>query len=404
LLGIVGSVAGCGKLNVPDPEANRRDGEPIFDLKAVEHNQKSARIAARSQNEFGLKLLRVVAAQKPRENTFISPTSVWMALAMAEKGARGAAQTELQRVLALQNGSDASVVALRATLKAQGLKINLANALWADKKVTFPPAFTQNNAKTFGATAQTLDFRAKNSVGAINNWVKKQTEGEISEILKKLPTSGAVLTNALYFRGRWQKPFQKSETEAAPFYGPGKIETSVPLMNGEGFSSFGGANFEGAILPYANSSCELLALLPNKGKTPLDVTANLDVDELDAIESGAPTALRLPRFMLDWDDSLVVPLRNLGLNTAFSQSADWSAMGLPPTSFISEVLHKTRLKITEEGTVASAATAVVMQTGSAKAPEPKILVFDRPFVLLLRETHSRAILFAGIVNDPQILP
>ena len=400
LLGTLALAGGCGSFGVSDPETNRRDSEPIYDFKSAERNEESARVAARAQNEFGLKLLRVVAEKQPKENTFVSPTSVWMALAMAEKGTRGDAQTELRRVLALQKNNDASVTALRATLAAQGLKINLANAIWADEETPFAPVFTQKSAQIFGATAKTLNFQAPQSVDTINTWVEKQTDGEIKNLVKELPLAGAVLTNALYFRGRWQTPFEKSATEDAPFYLPDGTQKSVPFMSGEGFQGFKGASFEGAILPYANSSCELWAVLPAKGKTPLEVMKNLNAAKLDKITPGFQTEIRLPRVSLDWGASLKSSLQTLGLKTVFT-NPDLRPMGFLPPAYLSEVKHKTRLEIDEQGTVAAAATEENFPASADSLDEPKNLVFDRPFLLLLRETRSGAVLFAGIINDPQ---
>jgi Serpin (serine protease inhibitor) len=144
------------------------------------------------------------------------------------------------------------------------------------------------------------------------------------------------------------------------------------------------------------------ALLPQPGRTPKDVLDSLDADQLGGGAAGFDLDLKLPRFSLDFSASLVDYLKRMGMDVAFHYpAADFGPMG-SRDFFISNVIHKTRLEVDEKGTVAAAATAVAMASGSAmRQPRPvKILVFDRPFVALIGDSQTRALLFAGVIEDP----
>jgi serine protease inhibitor len=164
----------------------------------------------------------------------------------------------------------------------------------------------------------------------------------------------------------------------------------------------GGSNFEGAILFYKESSMFFLALLPNAGKTPKDVLASLDTEHLIDGPAEYDLDLKLPRFSLDFSAGLAEYLEKMGMDVAFHYpQADFTPMGSKEL-FISDVIHKTRLEVDEKGTVAAAATAVIMTAGSAM-PQPrpvKTLVFDRPFVALIGDSQTGAVLFAGAIEDP----
>ncbi len=404
--------AGCKPLDVPDPEANGHDFAATpkkMDNKALIAAAPAAKALADAQNRLGLSLLRGLGAAKPRENVFVSPTSVFLALAMTENGAAHQTKAELRRALFLPPtapaGEAAAFVALQKIFAAQGAQIDISNALWADQTTPLAPKFIQNAAKTFGAGAQSLDFKAHEATAAtVNAWVKDKTRGKIADILSAsdVPDSGAILTNAIYFEGRWQHEFPKDKTKDEPFHLPGGAEKMVPLMARGGFDGVSGSHFSGARLPYENSTCEMIVLLPDATQTAGQILEKLDLSQLAPQKSPFEADVRLPRFSLDYKASLGKSLQKLGLKTAFS-NADFGPMSLPDGSFISDVLHKTRLEEDETGTIAAAATEMAAK-GDDEDEVTKTLIFDRPFVLLLRETRTGALLFAGIVNDPQKLP
>jgi serpin B len=163
-----------------------------------------------------------------------------------------------------------------------------------------------------------------------------------------------------------------------------------------------GANFEGVMLSYLRSSVFFYALLPEPGHTPKDVLAFINMDDLTTGAADFDVDLKLPRFSLDFSAGLSGDLKKMGMEIAFHYpEADFGPMG-SRLLFISDVIHKTRLEVDEKGTVAAAAAAVIMGVGAGMPmPRPvKTLVFDRPFVVLIGDSQTGAVLFAGAIEDP----
>lgn len=369
------------------------------------------KIAVAAQRTFGLHLLREIVDRKPGQNVFISPLSVFLALQMTENGAAGTTRTAMRKVLALPARDaaqlNASAAALQSALKANNATaLTIANALWADKHFTLAPDFVKLCESTFGARAASLNFVDPKAADEINNWVKTNTNGKIPSIVTPdiVKRAAVILTNAVYFAAKWSSEFPDSETADQAFHKSGGGSKTVKLMHHSLLKGAyrSGANFEGAMLFYKESSVFFYALLPQPGHAPKDLLASLDVEHLTAGPSEFDLDLKLPRFSLDFSASLVADLKKMGMDVAFHYpGADFVPMG-SRDFFISDVIHKTRLEVDEKGTVAAAATAVIMRAGSAmpKARPKKVLVFDRPFVVLIGDSQTGAVLFAGVIEDP----
>jgi serpin B len=107
----------------------------------------------------------------------------------------------------------------------------------------------------------------------------------------------------------------------------------------------------------------------------------------------------MPRFEFDSEFNLNDFLAEMGMPVAFSNAADFSGMTGTPDLFISEVIHKAFVSLDEAGTEAAAATAVIMDR-SAMPSEPVEVTVDRPFIFLIRDIETDAILFVGRVVNP----
>jgi serpin B len=374
-------------------------------------------IAADGVNSFGLKLLAEMAGHGKGQDVFISPLSVFFALAMTESGAAGQTRADMRKALTVPGtvGEDAlheSASALLKSLQAQtGVRLAIANALWSDARLPLAPSFVERCRNLYQAEASTLDLSSPGAAGTINAWVKQKTEEKIPTIVSpdNLNGSPAVLTNAVYFKGGWEYKFDKGETKEGDFHlgnshagHQGKIK-KVAFMHrasiSRGYRS--GPGYEAAALPYASSDIVLYAILPPRGKTPEEALTKISVASLRSASPPVDLDLKLPKFTLDFAAVLNTPLEKIGMASAFRGGADFLPMG-SPKFYIGQVLHKTRLEVDEEGTVAAAATAVVMRaTAAMRPPEKKTLVFDRPFALLLCDTRTGAILFAGVIYEPQ---
>jgi serine protease inhibitor len=371
-----------------------------------------AKVAAEAQNKFGLRLLSRIAAERPHENVFISPTSIYLALAMAETGSAGRTRTDMRRALDVPAGvsEDAmheSAAALSKALRSrEAVELSIANALWADVSMPLAAAYIQRCREWYDAEAITLEFRKPDAAEIINAWVSRNTKAKIKEIVdsKSVAASKAILTNAVYFKGKWRDQFSKDQTHDGAFHLAAGSEKQIPLMHRAGLRGAyrNGDGFEAAVLPYGTSDMALYAMLPAEGTSPEAALAKVSLDKLMHDSTPYELDLKLPRFSLDFSHRLKSSLAQTGMGIAFQYpGADFAPLG-SPEFFIGEVLHKTRLEIDEEGTVAAAVTAILMPTGAARPQkvEVKRLIFDRPFALLLADTTTGAVLFAGVVYEP----
>ncbi|HEY6305645.1 MAG TPA: serpin family protein [Candidatus Angelobacter sp.] len=384
--------------------------------------------AAGAINTFGLNLFADETAHRKRENVFISPLSVFFALAMTEGGAAGQTRADMRKTLAVpatvsEDGLHQSASALLKALQAQkGVQFSIANALWSDARLPLAPSFVELCRSFYQADATTLDLSSPVAANTINAWVKEKTQGKIPTIVTpdNLRHALAVLTNAVYFKGGWEYKFDKDDTKEGDFHlsggnaASGKSAGGTPVPGPEKIKKIhfmhrdsiprayrSGPGFEAAALPYESSTIALYAILPAPGKAPEEALAKISVPSLRSSAEPVDLDLKLPKFTLDFAAGLRAPLERMGMASAFHGGADFIPMG-SPKFFINDVLHKTRLEVDEEGTVAAAATGVTMGATAVMRPrEKKTLVFDRPFALLLCDAQTGAILFAGVIYDPQ---
>ena len=371
-----------------------------------------SRTAAAAQNAFGMALLADETAHQPGKNVFLSPLSLFLALGMLENGAAGETLAAMRRTMAVpDNVSDSalqeSASALSKTLRSrQGIELAIANALWSDPSLPLAPDFVQKCRELYEADAFSFSFLKLDAADIINAWVKRNTRDKIPEIVDTdtVQNSKAILTNAIYFKGEWREPFSKSDTQDGMFHLLDGRQKKVRMMSQRGLEGAyrGGDGFEVAQLPYGFSGMALYAILPAQGTSPEKALSKVSIETLTGEPEPVRLDLRLPRFTLDYKTKLKHPLSRMGMRVAFHYpEAEFAPLG-SPLFFIGEVIHKTRLEIDERGTVAAAATAIVGVPGCAapRLMERKVLVFDRPFGLLLCDSATGAILFAGVVYDP----
>ncbi len=368
---------------------------------------------AHSLNAFGLRLLQEEASRASKKNIFISPLSVFLALAMAEVGAAGETKSAMRRALGLpadasQEALNQAAVALMKKLRlAKSVDLTIASALWADVEVTVAAEFRSVCQEVYDAAVQAIELSQPAAAIAINTWVAEKTRGNIQDIVTPgdIVDAPAVITNAVYFRGKFSTPFRKEATQAKPFHLANGSERLVPMMRQKylhGAYRHGRA-FEAAVLDYEGSMIELYLLLPTEGVSPEDILKEETLPDVFVQDESFVLDLTMPRFTLDFASRLKSSLTQMGMGIAFQvPGADFAPLG-SPLFFLGEVIHKTRLEVDEEGTVAAAATSLVMTLSTAlpRIPEKRTLVFDRPFAVVLRDRISGANLFAGVVYEPQ---
>jgi serine protease inhibitor len=361
---------------------------------------------AANYDAFGLALLRRLAAAQPSENVFISPVSIGTALAMASDGAAGATRSALLKTLGLPgSGASSANAALIASLRANGdAKIGLANAIWFRADLPPKPAFVKMLQSDYGATAQAVDFASPSAAATINDWAKSQTLGLIDQLVGQTSEADfAYLTNAIVFQGKWSAPFEARETEPRPFTnGDGKVVTVSMMSQTNAFLTGRPAGYDLVRMPYGAGGFAAYILLPKAKNTASllqNVTASWFDHELAAMHS-EHIALSLPRFTASYRIGLVPALRAMGAGVAFGADADFSPMHAPPPRlFISSVDHAAVLRVDEEGTTAAAATAVGMSEMAIHVQrQPRAVVVDHPFVIVLRDERTGSLLFSGVIR------
>ena len=378
---------------------------------AVAADPQVQKIAA-ANTDFGFRLLKQLAHETPRQNVFYSPFSVSSVLTLTLNGAGGATHKDMAAALGLSGVTEAqsnhAYALLLPSLENPDPQVSLtiANALWAIGGTKFNPKYQQESQRYFGARVQTLNMAAPEAAATINGWVSGKTHGKIDKLVTPadIAASPAVLTNAVYFHGKWSQPFEKSNTEDGPFtLASGKTKT-LPLMSQEASFSYAETpRFQAVSLPYGQGRTSLYVLLPRPGVKAADLVSSLDPaswNETLGTMKRAQVALTLPRFKADFQATLNQPLIALGMGSAFGGGADFAPMGLHG-GFIGAVIHKAVLEVDEEGTVAAAATGVAM-AGAVAIPLKSIeMRVDHPFVCLLRDNATGTLLFAGVIQNPE---
>lgn len=285
---------------------------------------------------------------------FFSPLSISTALTLVELGANGKTKTEMQNLLQ-PNGfsTDRVLDATRAITRRwqsadSSVNVDIANSLWLDQKYTLKPAFTQMAKQKFDAQTATLDFNSAGAAPQINSWISGKTHDRIKDMIAPEALQGQMLVvaNAVYFKGKWQLPFEKANTQDGDFHlASGKI-VRVPMMSLSDEHTFSYLKTgDGALvsLPYGKGNLSLILLLPDKGVTLSQIVSRLDSAQWDAwmqamkIKDGTVV---IPRFTLQSDTNLNETLQSLGIKTAFTSATDFSPMTTTRSVFISEVKHK----------------------------------------------------------------
>jgi serpin B len=364
-----------------------------------------------ANTRFAFKLFAQLAEEDAGKNLFISPASISMALALVYNGARGRTQGAIARALELEGMSldeiNQASAALIEALQGVGAQVRLAiaNALWAAEDVAFKKAFIGHLQDAYDAQIAEVNFSDPATLGLINDWVKEQTEGKIKSILSKLdPSALLVLVNAIYFKGRWTKPFDEENTRDGPFTLLDGSRKTVPMMARSGsYRIYRGEGFQAVRLPYGEGRTALYVFLPDRRSSLEEFERRLTAKNWSTWTTRfyqMEGSIVLPRFKLEYGKALGRTLTALGMGIAFGRGADFSAISDTP-AYISKVIHKAFVEVNEEGTEAAAATAVVVAKAMMMPQETFRMVVDRPFFCAIRDDATGTLLFMGAIVDPE---
>lgn len=368
---------------------------------------------------FGLDLLSALCRDQPGSNIVLSPVSVATGLGMAYLGARGATAAAMARVLHLPSPAAGpglasglrARAALLASLNRPGVTFTTSNRIFADPSLVTKPAFVAALKASYQAGLRHVPLLSapQTARGIINAAVAADTAGHIRQLLPPGSLGGStgwVLTDALYLKARWAQPFHHSDTAPGRFATSASGQVQVQYMNAQGFAKASSAGWTAAALPYVGDRLSMLALLPPTATAGGASGARCQAPSSATVSSLATqiaagktlTAVALPKISLAGSESLTSMLTALGMGIAFTARADFSGIS-PNACCIGFVQHAATLAVGENGTVASAATAVGVQAATAPAPEA-VLRFDRPYLLLIRDSRTGEPLMLAWVANP----
>jgi len=373
-------------------------------------------------NDFAIDLYRQLAADD-KGNVFFSPASVHTALSMTQSGAGGDTAVEMAKVLQLPKIKPADMARAYGQLidainaipeieKKPAYQFSVANALWLRQGMQFNKDFTGLVDKDFHARATLVDFTKPDAAAkTINDWVEDKTNKRIKDLISKEALgadTAMVLTNAVYFKADWMDKFEKDNTQDAPFKLGGDKNVKMPMMARTGHYRYAeNDDLQVLEMPYASGKLSMIIVLPRKVDGLAAVEKALSAEQLAKWTKDASkekVELKLPRWKATQQFELNKVLEAMGMKLVFDPAqADFAPMVEKSQMklFISRVVHKSFVEVTEEGTEAAAATGVVM--GLTAMPErhvPKVFTADHPFLYIIRHNDTGMILFMGRLMDP----
>ncbi|MCX6240130.1 MAG: serpin family protein [Bacteroidia bacterium] len=398
LLALIFSAAGCS-----------RDVAPVPEPEDIVMTTKSLQLV-KADNTFTFSLFNKIPIS-PGKNVMVSPLSISLALSMALNGAEGTTKTDMINTLGLSGLSVDEINQVYSDLvtalkKAdQNVVMNVANSIWIKKDYPVLEPFIVSNQKYYDASVQKLVFDLS-AITTINNWVNEKTNTKIPTILDEISANEVLfLINAIYFNGKWQVQFEKSQTQDGSFTLRTGASVNVPLMKlKEKFGYSEQSGYKALKMPYGRGKFGMVILLPDVGKTADQIMAQMTPTIWETLKTSLTATTKvdvwLPRFKFTWESDLNQILSSLGMAVAFSESqANFSKINANDQLYITKVKHKTFVEVNEEGTEAAAVTSIGIGTTSIGPTEPEFHAI-RPFLFFITEEDTGAILFAGKVENP----
>ncbi len=391
-----------GKISLPEPKPEPEDINNVID----------------ANNRFALDYYFQLKEENSG-NIFLSPFSISSALAMTYEGAKGQTAEEMRTVFYFPLDDNLRRTGYAKTfneLNKEGKKYKLrtANALWAQIDYQFLTEYLDRVEKYYRGKATNLNFKKdpENSRITINNWVEDQTNNKIKDVIPQGMISSLtklVLTNAIYFKGEWVRQFNTEDTRDENFRISKNDSVKVPMMQRTDedarFNYAENNKLQILEMPYSGEELSMLILLPkNNDLTTLEnLLSTKKLSEWKKNLENQRVKIFIPKFKFETKYFMADDLKEMGMPTAFrGLDADFSGMDGTKDLYISEVIHQAFVEVSEEGTEAAAATAVIMDTAAPGQKTPEIPVFraDHPFMFLIQEKDTGNILFLGRVINP----
>lgn len=367
---------------------------------------EQAHIVVEGNNWFALDIYLKLSEEKG--NVFLSPWSIYSAMAMTYEGARGKTADEMQSVMHfLKNDSmrrqSFSLLHEWLNMEDTGCKLCNANALWVQIDYSLLDKYTEIIKRYYHGDAKNLDFASatEEACRIIDSWVEDKTDNKIVNFISPgiiKPDTCLVLTNAIYFKGIWAKKFDESITIDGDFRtDSGKI-IKVPMMStgkGSRFKYMETKDLQMLEIPYRCENLSMLILLPRGDVLSLERSLTLEkLSEWKKSLTEIQVYVHIPKFKLSTKYCLNEKLKDMGMPTAFTSNADFSGINGMKDQSISLVVHQASIDVDEEGTEAAASTAVSLYRCIS------IFSADHPFIFMIQNRETDSILFIGRISDP----
>lgn len=390
----------CNNQNDPAPIIKTEDAKPIALRVGLQK-----RVA--QDNEFAFDLLKKTILDSQETNIIVSPLSVSIALGMAWNGANGQSKSEMETALNMSGLSVADIneyyKVMQTNLPAidPTTKLSIANSLWYRTGFPVKTDFLKVNSDFFYAEVRELDFAQLWAKDTINNWCSRKTNKLIPTIIDEISQDAMLyVINAVYFKGIWRSKFDKTKTTVADFTNEVGQTVKVNMMyQKDTFAYYSDNTAHYLDMPYGNNAFSMTVILPLENKITTDVLNLLTLENWNTtldkmIET--QVLLSLPRFKVENKFTLNEVLKNMGMNLAFTENADFSNIS-DINLLITKVLHKTYIAVDEVGTEATAVTSIGFETTSM--PIYPIFTVNKPFVFVIREKSTGVILFIGKIGN-----
>ena len=407
------AAAGCGTTTTITPQPQPRP--VVAHGVALREPLADPRPYGVADATFGLDALGAWCRADPRTNLVMSPSSLASGLGMAYLGARNDTAQAIAGVLrlpavgrpALEAGLQARSAALRE-LDGPGVTVDVSDQVWTDPSLITLRSYLNAVATGYDAgVAQVPLLRnPERAAQEINQAIAAATRGQIPQLLApgSLQGIGWVLTDALYLKAAWASPFQASQTGPGPFTTASGRQVSVPFMNGGLFPSVSAGGWTAVWLPYRGGRLGMMALLPPTGPSGCALPTAAQLGTLTtrlAAGTANPAlarAIALPKVTVRDKVSMKPLLAELGMGVAFTPAADFAGLS-SQACCIALVEQAATLQVGEQGTVASAATAVGLEPTAAR-PGPPPVTFDRPYLMVVTDVATGEPLIMARVADP----
>lgn len=364
-----------------------------------------------SNNRFSFDIFHKLG--KTEKNLIFSPASITSAMAMTYIGAKDGTLDEISKTFYFNTDIDKfskdykTLINLNSDKKSS-LKFYNANSLWIQKNLELNKNFLDLNKQYFSSSLCYTDFinTPEKSRLEINNWVEKNTNNKITNLLKPSSIDNAtrlVLVNALYFKGTWKDKFDKEKNTENDFQIDRKKFVKTVFMNRYIDSWYYSDRFSQIIeIPYSSKNFSLMIILPKSYKKLKKIEKKLTYEYYNNYilnKEKKRINLSIPKFDIESEFDLKKTLSNLGIKEAFTNNANFSGITNSENLYISNVVHKANIAIDEEGTEAAAATAVIMRK-TAMLLENVDFIVNKPFIYILRNNETNCIYFMGKITNP----